>query len=105
MPRLRRVDQLREGPLVGGKADANRDHREEIMLSGKIVLVTGGAQGMGEHDAEVMLKYGAKIVITDINTERGAATQKRLSAIGSCKFMPHDVTDEAAWQRVVADTI
>src|SRR5262249_8875405 len=75
------------------------------MLSGKIVLVTGGARGMGEHDAEVMLKCGAKLVITDINAERGAAAQKRLSALGSCKFMPHDVTDEAAWQRVVADTI
>jgi 3alpha(or 20beta)-hydroxysteroid dehydrogenase len=105
LARLRRVDLLREGPLVKGKADANSDHREEIMLSGKIVLVTGGAQGMGEHDAEVMLKHGAKLVITDINAERGAAAQKRLSALGSCKFMPHDVTDEAAWQRVIADTI
>jgi 3alpha(or 20beta)-hydroxysteroid dehydrogenase len=75
------------------------------MLRGKIVLVTGGAQGMGAHDAEVMLKHGAKLVITDINAERGAATEKRLSALGPCTFMVHDVTDEAAWQRVVAATI
>ncbi len=75
------------------------------MLKGKVALVTGGAQGMGEHDAEAMLKQGAKVVITDINAERGAAAEKRLSGFGPCKFFPQDVTDEASWARVVAATI
>ena len=42
------------------------------MLKGKVAPVTGGAQGMGEGDAEAMLKQGAKVVVTDINAERGA---------------------------------
>jgi NAD(P)-dependent dehydrogenase (short-subunit alcohol dehydrogenase family) len=75
------------------------------MLSGKVALVTGGAQGMGAHDAEALLKAGAKVAITDINAETGRATASRLGAIGSCTFLEHNVADEASWQRVVGETL
>ena len=75
------------------------------MLAGKVALVTGGAQGMGAEDAAAMLKHGAKVVITDVNEERGAETAKRLGSFGSCTFLPHDVTDEASWKRVVDETL
>ncbi|MFO0997730.1 MAG: SDR family NAD(P)-dependent oxidoreductase [Alphaproteobacteria bacterium] len=75
------------------------------MLKGKTILVTGAARGMGASDAEFMLHQGAAVVITDINAELGRATEKRLSNLGPCTFMEHDVTDPAAWQRVVAATI
>ncbi|MBM3540481.1 MAG: SDR family NAD(P)-dependent oxidoreductase, partial [Alphaproteobacteria bacterium] len=75
------------------------------MLSGKVALVTGGAQGMGAHDAEALLKAGAKVAITDINAEAGRATATRLGAFGACTFLEHNVADEASWQRVVGDTL
>lgn len=75
------------------------------MLSGKVALVTGGAQGMGASDAEAMLRQGAKVVITDVNADRGTETERRLANVGPCKFLAHDVTDEAAWKRVVKATI
>ncbi|MCX7354253.1 MAG: glucose 1-dehydrogenase [Alphaproteobacteria bacterium] len=75
------------------------------MLAGKVAVVTGGAQGMGASDAEAMIAQGAKVVITDVNTEKGAETEKRLSARGSCKFLKHDVTDEASWKQVVKTTL
>ncbi len=52
-----------------------------------------------------MIAQGAKVVITDVNAEKGAETEKRLAARGPCKFLPHDVTDEASWARVVKTTI
>jgi 3alpha(or 20beta)-hydroxysteroid dehydrogenase len=75
------------------------------MLSGKVALVTGGAQGMGASDAEAMLKQGAKVVITDVNAEQGAKTEKRLAALGRCKFLAHDVTDEASWKQAIKTTL
>jgi len=75
------------------------------MLAGKVAIVTGGAQGMGASDAEAMIAHGAKVVITDVNAEKGKETEKRLAARGSCTFLPHDVTDEASWAKVVKKTL
>ena len=75
------------------------------MLAGKVAIVTGGAQGMGASDAEAMIAHGAKVVITDVNAEKGKETEKRLAARGSCTFLPHDVTDEASWAKVVKTTL
>jgi NAD(P)-dependent dehydrogenase (short-subunit alcohol dehydrogenase family) len=75
------------------------------MLAGKVAIVTGGAQGMGASDAEAMIAHGAKVVITDVNAEKGKETEKRLAARGSCKFLPHDVTEEASWAKVVKTTL
>ena len=49
-------------------------------LSGKIAVVTGGAQGFGYGIAEEMYKEGADIVIADVNeaTGREAAALNRL---------------------------
>ncbi|MGE0094868.1 MAG: SDR family NAD(P)-dependent oxidoreductase [Alphaproteobacteria bacterium] len=75
------------------------------MLAGKVAIVTGGAQGMGASDAEAMIAHGAKVVITDVNAEKGKETEKRLAARGPCTFLPHDVTDEGSWARVVKTTL
>ena len=37
----------------------------------KIILVTGAAQGMGETHARRLIKEGAKVVLTDLNEEKG----------------------------------
>ena len=45
----------------------------------KIVLVTGGAQGLGEAIAERFAKEGATVIITDINEEGVKATAGRIA--------------------------
>lgn len=39
-------------------------------LTGKIVLITAAAQGIGRASAEAFVKAGAKVIATDINAER-----------------------------------
>ncbi len=38
-------------------------------FSGKVVLVTGGASGLGQGLCEELSRRGAKVILTDINAE------------------------------------
>ncbi|WP_105994026.1 glucose 1-dehydrogenase [Staphylococcus simulans] len=68
-------------------------------LTDKVVIITGGAQGMGEVHAKKAVAEGAKVVITDINEEKGQKTSEALGA--QALFIKHDVTKQEDWERVV----
>jgi 3(or 17)beta-hydroxysteroid dehydrogenase len=74
-------------------------------LSEKVALVTGAASGLGEADATLMVKEGAKVVITDINEAAGRKLEGTLNAAhpGSAYFMTQDVSNERRWQEVFAE--
>jgi 3alpha(or 20beta)-hydroxysteroid dehydrogenase len=75
-------------------------------LAGKVAVISGGARGMGASEAQLFLDEGAKVVITDVLDDAGKQTAQRLSPDGSrCIFMHHDVTNEADWATVVAESI
>ena len=69
-------------------------------LEGKVAVVTGAAQGMGEAHARRFAAEGAKTVITDINAAAGEALAAELGE--SAMFAPLDVGSSANWQQVVA---
>ncbi|HEX3538665.1 MAG TPA: SDR family oxidoreductase [Stellaceae bacterium] len=75
-------------------------------LDGKIALITGAAAGQGAADAELFAREGAALMLTDIDGTAGQALEVRLQAQGArVKFQAQDVSEEAGWQRVVADTV
>lgn len=70
----------------------------------KVVFISGGASGMGRAHALRLAGEGARIVITDRNEQGLADTLAAVQATGAeAAAWPHDVTDEAAWDRVVSD--
>ncbi|WP_407800987.1 glucose 1-dehydrogenase [Staphylococcus aureus] len=72
-------------------------------LQDKVVVITGGAQGMGELHAKKAISEGAKIVITDINDELG---QKTANSLGDdVLFIKHDVSKEADWNHVIQEVM
>ncbi|KQW50861.1 MULTISPECIES: SDR family oxidoreductase [unclassified Ensifer] len=67
-------------------------------LSGKVVLITAAAQGIGRATALAFAKAGAKVHATDINTEALAA----LAAEASVETHRLDVLDPGAVEALVA---
>lgn len=71
-------------------------------LKNKVAIVTGGAAGMGETHVRLFIEEGAKVVLTDVNEEKGQALADELGE--NAYFIQHDVTDEAGWAKVVHET-
>src|SRR5699024_11256668 len=71
-------------------------------LKNKVAIVTGGASGMGASHVRLFAKEGAKVVLTDINEEAGEVLATELGA--DVHFVKQDVTSEADWNKVIAET-
>ena len=70
-------------------------------IANKVFIVTGGASGLGEGTARMLAGHGAKVVIADLQVERGEAIA---AGIGG-RFVRCDVSQEADGQRVVAEAV
>lgn len=66
-------------------------------LDGASAVVTGGASGIGEASAEQLAALGARVVVADLNEERGQAVASRLGGL----FVKCDVSSEEDGQAAV----
>lgn len=72
-------------------------------VAGKVAIVTGAASGLGKRTAEMLAGEGARVVLTDINLQ---GAEEVAAGIGdSAVALAQDVTDEARWQAVIAETV
>lgn len=55
------------------------------LLSNKVAIVTGGASGIGRATVKLFAEHGAKIVIADIDSERGLAFANELGDAAAFK--------------------
>jgi 3alpha(or 20beta)-hydroxysteroid dehydrogenase len=75
-------------------------------LADKVALITGAAGGQGAAEAELFVREGAAVMLTDIDQPRGEALVRRLSEQGGrARFRLHDASSEAQWHDVVAATV
>jgi NAD(P)-dependent dehydrogenase (short-subunit alcohol dehydrogenase family) len=75
-------------------------------LRGKAVLVTGAASGIGQATAHLFAEMGARVVASDIDAERGAATALSLTDAGhEAVFAAADVTDNEAVTALVTQAV
>jgi 3alpha(or 20beta)-hydroxysteroid dehydrogenase len=73
-----------------------------IDLAGRVALVTGGAQGLGEGMARALAGAGARVMIADVN---GAGAETAASLGDGHAFVRLDVTDEAGWESAITATV
>jgi 3(or 17)beta-hydroxysteroid dehydrogenase len=64
----------------------------------KVAIVTGAAKGLGEADARVLAMEGARVVMTDVDDERGRSIAQEIGA----DYVHQDVADEGGWTRLMA---
>jgi NAD(P)-dependent dehydrogenase (short-subunit alcohol dehydrogenase family) len=69
-------------------------------LQDKVALVTGAARGIGAAVAERFAAEGARVVLTDIRDEEGAATTARI--VGDAAYHRLDVRREEDWDAAMA---
>jgi len=67
-------------------------------IAGKVFIVTGGASGLGEGTARMFAEHGAKVVVADLQADRGEAVAAEIGG----RFVRCDVSQEADGQAAVA---
>lgn len=75
-----------------------------MTISDQVILITGGARGIGLETARALAAKGARLVLTDLDSP---ALDEAVEAIGEdvCLGIVADVCDLAAMERTVAATV
>lgn len=75
-------------------------------FDGKVVIVTGGALGMGGDTASEFARHGASVVIADLNSDAGLRRQSEIRGDGGrALFVESDVALADDARRVVESTV
>jgi len=74
-------------------------------IAGKVFIVTGGASGLGEGTARMLAAHGGKVVIADLQVDKGEALAAELGGAALAQFVQCDVSQEADGRAVVARAV
>lgn len=72
-------------------------------LAGKIAIITGAAKGLGEADARMFVREGARVILTDVDRENGERVAAELGDLAEFRYQ--DVRHEAEWAALIDDVV
>src|SRR5699024_7217115 len=76
------------------------------VLENKVAIVTGAAMGMGLATAKLFAEAKAKVVIADLNEEKGKAAVSEIEANGgTAYFVKVDISKSDQVQNMIAKTV
>jgi NAD(P)-dependent dehydrogenase (short-subunit alcohol dehydrogenase family) len=73
-------------------------------IAGKVFIVTGGASGLGDGTARMLVAHGGKVVIADLQADKGEALAAELGNSHTA-FIRCDVSQEADGQSAVSKAV
>ena len=75
-------------------------------LNGKIAVVTGAASGIGKATALELARAGARVILADVDDQRGSETQREAQAAGlPAEYLRVDITDAASIGRFANEAL
>jgi 3(or 17)beta-hydroxysteroid dehydrogenase len=75
-------------------------------LKGKVSIISGGANGIGESTSKLFAQEGSKVVVADLDIKNGEKVVKDIIIKGGdAIFLKLDVTKEDEWENVMEKTI
>src|SRR5690349_7453191 len=74
-------------------------------LDGKVAIITGAGQGIGLGYAKRFLEEGAKVVVAELDEDRGKAGMHALSATGDAIYVRTDIADPASGEACAKQTV
>lgn len=74
-------------------------------IADKVFIVAGGASGLGEGTARMLVKHGAKVVIADLQADKGEALAAELGGPAVVQFVTCDVSVAADGRAAVARAV
>jgi NAD(P)-dependent dehydrogenase (short-subunit alcohol dehydrogenase family) len=92
---------------LGSSVAAMTPQAGSPLLDSKVVLVSGGTQGVGAGIARAAARAGGTVVVTGRRRQLGTAMEQELRGLGceQAAFLRADVADVASAQQSVADTV
>ncbi|MEV7802995.1 SDR family oxidoreductase [Microbispora sp. NPDC088329] len=92
---------------VGGASVPPDERQDHVDFEGKTALITGSGAigGLGHATARILAAGGANVIVTGTDPDRGAQVvdDVRRSATGTVRFVPADLADPQAVQRLAED--
>jgi 2-dehydro-3-deoxy-L-rhamnonate dehydrogenase (NAD+) len=76
-----------------------------IDLDGRVVVITGGARGIGYAVAQRALRSGASVSLWDVDAERLATSQRELAELGKVSSATVELTSEQSVNDATAETV
>jgi NAD(P)-dependent dehydrogenase (short-subunit alcohol dehydrogenase family) len=77
-----------------------------MRLAGRVALITGGASGMGQSEAMIFAREGARVVVADLLELEGRQVADKIAAGGGqARFVALDVTSEGGWEQAVETAV
>jgi NAD(P)-dependent dehydrogenase (short-subunit alcohol dehydrogenase family) len=70
-------------------------------LNNRVILITGGAQGLGKAISTAVAEAGATVIIGDIQEDKAKAVAEELSKKGKVEYIKLDLSDEKSVEEVI----
>ncbi|KIV83489.1 hypothetical protein PV11_05510 [Exophiala sideris] len=87
-------------------ASGSQCDSQECLLAGQVVIVTGGAQGIGEAVVTLFAQHGAKVAISDIDAKRSQRLVEKLEKDGiDAAYFPGDLLGLSFPQTLVQEVL